>query len=237
MGVTYNKTNNLKYTELCMYIDAHMSEVTNVGEHPDIEATIFEYLYHIIYALACKKCFFKKFEDYDAYALYAASEIYTSMRKKYERQGQEVRGKIIVPVKSCLNFIKVVMGPLKVNYQQQNFTRIADPRLGHDTEGMLKCVRDSVQADYRDDLTDDYERAIKTMSPYIKKYLARSPFRNDSEMCKKLYISTLLTLLNSISMLAKTRAKLEKNLVNDTSDKITERFSSCYIANIDDAIL
>lgn len=237
MGVTYNKTNNLRYTQLCMYIDAHMKDVINTGEHPEIEARIFEYMYHVIYALARKSCFFHKFEDYDAYALYAASEVYVAMHNKYLHEGEEQRGKIIVPVKSCLNFIKTVMFPLKINYQRAEFAHVADAALGHDTEGMLESARESVQADYRNALWDDLEEAIKTIPNYLRRYLARSPFRNDKDMCSKLYISAMLTLLNSITLPQKLRNRLDRKAFNDTSAKITSRFSNSYKANDEEVIL
>ena len=237
MAVTYNKNNNLRYTQLCMYIDEHMKDVINTGENPDIESTIFEYLYHIIYALAKKSCYFHKFEDYDDYALYAASEIYLTMHNKYIHAGEEKRGRIIVPIKSCLNFIKKVMGPLKIDYQRKEFEAVADAALGHDTEGMLKSARESVQADYRNDLWNDLEEALKTIPNYIRRYLARSPFRNDKDMCSKLYISAMLTLLNSITLPQKLRNRLDRKAFNDTSAKITSRFSNSYKANDEEVIL
>ncbi len=200
MGVTYNKNNNLKYTQLCMFIDAHMREVAKTGENPGLEATIYEYLYHIIYALARKSCYFKNFEDYDKYSLYAASEVYVAMRNKYAHEGEEVRGKIIVPVKSCLNYIKTVMFPLKINYQRTEFTSVADPGLGQDTSGTIDNARQAIQSEYRKALTDDYEEAISAIPRYIHRYLARSPFRDDKNMCNKLYLSAMLTLINSITI-------------------------------------
>lgn len=237
MGVTYNKNNNLRYTQLCMFIDAHMKEVTNSGENPALESTIYQYLYHIIYALARKSCYFKNFEDYDKYALYAASEIYISMRKKYEHEGEEQRGKQIVPVKSCLNFIKFVMPKLKVNYQNSEFTSVTNPKTVQSSEEAIDKARAAVQAQYRKELAADYEEAIPTISWYIKRYLARSPFRNDSKMVNNLYISTLLTLTNSITLPYKLHSRLNKLQKAEKSDKLTDRLSNSYKANDETVIL
>lgn len=40
----YKKPVNLKYTDLCIYIDANMEKLRNPGEFPDVEETIYNYL-------------------------------------------------------------------------------------------------------------------------------------------------------------------------------------------------
>ena len=69
---------------------------------------------------------FDIFHDYDSFACYAAGELYMSMRNKLINEGKEMRGKIIVPIKSSLNFIKATMFPLKINYQNANFSTVVD---------------------------------------------------------------------------------------------------------------
>lgn len=52
MAVTFNKPANLKYTDLAIYIDANAYKIKNTGEYPGVESKIYEYLYHLIYALS-----------------------------------------------------------------------------------------------------------------------------------------------------------------------------------------
>ena len=237
MAVTFNKIPGMKYTTMCIYIDEHMREVVNPGENPDIEARIYEYLYHIIYALSCKATYFKNFEDYDKYALYAASIIYLDMRNKLANEGKEVRGKIIVPVKSCLNFIKTLMFPLKINFQRSEFAIVFDSQLGHDTEGINSNMRESVQADYRNPLEEDYKTAIKAVPLYIKNYLKRSPFRNDPIMMNRLYISTMLSFINAITLPVKLREKLKSRETKNNFEKICIKLTNSYKANDNNIIL
>ena len=49
MAVTFNKDKNLKYTDMCIYIDENMPKVVEVGKYPEIESKIYEYLFVIIY--------------------------------------------------------------------------------------------------------------------------------------------------------------------------------------------
>ena len=43
MAVTFNKDKNLKYTDMCIYIDENMPKVVEVGKYPEIESKIYEY--------------------------------------------------------------------------------------------------------------------------------------------------------------------------------------------------
>lgn len=40
----WRKDSNMKYTEMCMYIDAHVKDIQNPGENPEIENRIYNYL-------------------------------------------------------------------------------------------------------------------------------------------------------------------------------------------------
>ena len=59
----------MKYTDLAIYIDANMQYIKNNGEYPHIESNIFEYIYHIVYALSLKAGYFRDFADYDEFSL------------------------------------------------------------------------------------------------------------------------------------------------------------------------
>ena len=93
----YKKPQNLRYTELCMYVDENVPKIANPGEHADIEATVYNYLWLLVKALAIKKCMFNKFEDYDGYAFYAATRLFLALRKNYLNQGKVIKGKKIKP--------------------------------------------------------------------------------------------------------------------------------------------
>lgn len=127
------------------------------------------------------------------------------------------------------------MFPLKINYQQSEFTSVADPNLGQNTEKAIDNVKESIQSEYRKAFIVDYEEAIATIPVYIRRYLDRSPFRNDVSMYNKLYISTLLTLINSITLPYKLHSRLNK-IKAEKSDKLTAKFSNSYKAN-DEAVI
>lgn len=215
---TFKKDPKMKYTDMCIYIDANISKVTETGKYPDIEAKIIEYLYHILYALACKKSFFRNFADYDDFALYGASELYISMRNRFLNIGKVVRGKEVVPIKSCLNFIKSVLFPLKVNYQKQNYATVLNPEIDERIEGYADKLKENVRDQYRKDLQTDLEEILENLPENIYKILKQTPYRNDPVMIKKLYLSCVLTFINDITIPNKLKNKLDKKNKNSEVD-------------------
>lgn len=211
MAVTYNKPADMKYTDMCIYIDEHIGEIINTGEHPDVERTIFEYLYHIVYALACKGTFFHSFDEYDSFSLFSAGELFLCFRNKLLNEGKEVRGKVVQPIKSCLNFIKSVLFPLKDNYQKQTFSQVFNPEVGQDTSVISSDLKTSIQADYLPEFENSLRDVFIDFKDKIyKNILLKTPYRNDSGFIRKLYISCMLTLLYQWTLPTKLSVKLSK---------------------------
>ena len=122
----YKKPQSLRYTELCMYIDENVPKIAKPGEYPDIEATVYNYLWLLVKALAIKKCMFTDFQDYDMYAFYAANRLFFALRKNLVNQGKTIKGKLIRPIKSCLNYTKALLYPMKIEYQRETFKEIIE---------------------------------------------------------------------------------------------------------------
>lgn len=236
MSVTFNKPYNLKYTDMCIYVDKNMPLVVDAGKYPEIESTIFEYLYHVVYALAHKAVFFRDFDDYDGFAIYAAGELYMAMRKKLQTAGTQTRGKTVVPVKSCLNYIKAVLFPFKVNYQNQTFASVYNPEIGQDTSVIESYVKDSVRVKYAGDLEDCYKKTLENMSVFLEEILSETPYKRDPLVLKQLRISCILTLINDITLSAKIQNKINKKL-SRLDDSYTSTYVEAYRNNTKDAIL
>lgn len=67
---------------------------------------------------------FKEFKDYDGYAFYAANRLFFALRKNLSNQGKVIKGKLIRPIKSCLNYMKALMYPMKIEYQRETFQEV-----------------------------------------------------------------------------------------------------------------
>ena len=209
----WKKPADLKYTELCMYIDENIPNIVNPGEHPDIENTVYNYLWLVVKALAIKKCMFNNFQDYDPYAFYAANRLYFALRKNQWNQGKVIKGKQIRPIKSCLNYMKALMYPMKIEYQNETFKEII-------SEEFTSKKFDAFQ--FREQMRSD-ARASQGTSEQFRSYLAssfknigdianivlkNSPFSPHSTDYKKLKISLMLNAINSI----KAKKKLDSDL-------------------------
>ena len=205
----YKKPAGMRYTEMCQYIDANVPKLANPGEYPEIESTIYNYLWLLVKALAIKKCMFKKFEDYDGYAFYAATRLFLALRKNYLNQGKTIKGKQIKPIKSCLNYTKALLYPMKIEYQRETFKEIIEEEFvskkfdAFAYEAQLKSeARDSseMSAQLRLYLYD----ALSQKNKILDAVLEKSPFGRATSEYKNLKLSILL---NSINIL-QTKKKL-----------------------------
>lgn len=191
----------MKYTEMCQYIDANVPKLANPGEYPEIEATIYNYLWLLVKALAIKKCMFKKFEDYDGYAFYAATRLFLALRKNYLNQGKVIKGKQIRPIKSCLNYTKALLFPMKIEYQREIFKEIIEEEFvskkfdAFAYESQLKNeARESF--DTSEQLKIYLSEALSNKNRLLTDLLEKSPFGPSTPEYKNLKISILLNSIN-----------------------------------------
>lgn len=199
--MTYKKDPKIKYWEMAKYIDDH------VREPRCDEQKCFEYMYHLFYVLAVKGKMFKTSADYDQYALYGATQLFLRYRK--ENINPDLK-----PIKSSLNYIKKILYPCRVDYQQENFAeRFTDESLDAGTTEQL-AYDNSVKARAicMDLLEVDAKYCLGQISSEMKIILKSSPYSQDKVMFKNLYLSCLLTLLKSITMSNKNIARVENKL-------------------------
>lgn len=232
MAVTFNKPAGMKYTDMCIYIDKNMQWCVKTGEYPDIENKIYEYLYHIFYALACKDNYFSRFDDYDQYALYSAARLYILLRDKYIKAGTVVRGREIVPVKNTLDFIRSVMPHFRTDFQNQNFAIVFNPEINQDTSIIEADMKNAIRSDYQNSLEEDFQEVASQIPQFIKQIVRHTPYKKDKVMVRNLYMSCLLTLLNDITIPNRLKNKLNKSKVNDG-----EAVARMYHYNIEEPVL
>jgi hypothetical protein len=192
--MTYNKPKNVTYTEMAIFFDKHIKK-------PERDDNIlYEYIYHLVYMLANKAKYFHDFKDYDEFSLYAAGKIY--MRAINEEKTEK-------PIKSILNYIKAVIYPLKVDYQKEVYDEIINPDVDDRINGerLKSNLHKPIQADYQDGLVEEIYRQLSLLPKYINDVVYESPYKNDKTVCRRLYISVLLSFLNGITL---SNAGIEK---------------------------
>ena len=194
----WKKPTDMKYTEMCMFIDENVPKIVNPGENPELENTIYNYLWLLVKALAIKKCMFNDFQDYDMYAFYAANRLFFALRKNQVNQGKTIKGKLIRPIKSCLNYTKALLYPMKIEYQRESFKEVVEEEFVSKKfdafaykEQLKNRARDcsAVAKQYKDYLRD----ALSKNSVILEEVLQKSPFNESTPEYQNLKISILLT--------------------------------------------
>lgn len=254
----FKKPNHLKFTDLCIYIDNNTSKIVNPGEHPDIEETIYNYLWLLVKALAIKKRMFQNFEDYDMYAFYSATRLFTAIRKNQQNQGKVIKGKTIKPIKSCLNYTKALLYPMKVEYQMENFREVIEEEFVS-TKFDALAYREQLKNQVRNssEISQEFksyvEQTVNMSSSILEDILKKSPFHESTPEYKNLKISIFLTSIHILKTdkklntsvqsavlwhLPKSMSHYVKILTKEFFIALKSEIIDCYrMADIDDADL
>lgn len=210
----YKKPENMKYTDMCIYIDNNMEYLAKASD-PDstIVENVYKYLYLIVYALSCKQKFFRDIQDYDDFSVITASILYMRIvdKRQYLPDGDP---KKIKPIKSSLNYIKRALYGLKVNYQQENFFPTMHPKLYGEIETDT-AAKEIIESQDADKMHEAIMEEFLFIPRKIERVIKRSPYRNNPVFCKNLYISLLLSFVDSITLTNSFLSKYNKRKVKD----------------------
>ena len=206
----WRKEANMKFTEMCMFIDENVKNIANPGENPELEDKIYNYLWLLVKALAIKKCMFQNFQDYDPYAFYAANRLFFALRKNLWNQGKIIKGKEIRPIKSCLNYTKALMYPMKIEYQREAYREvISEEFVSKKFDAFMFKEQMKADAKASQGVNETFWKYVKDsfyhVGSLIDKVLKKSPFQNNSIEYHRLKMSIML---NSITIL-KNKKKLD----------------------------
>jgi len=200
----FKKPANVSYTDMCIYIDKHAYE-------PDCDDNLmYEYLYHILYMLARKSKYFSAEHYYSDFALQSASKMFIRYRnpKQFEID-EETQQPKLTKIVSVLNYVKCKLYPMKVEFEQNNYCQLYNKEYEDElndpiveTEFFRKLYTDN--ALHKVEFTDYLRRIVIV----IRKELSKIPYVSDKVAWRNIYISCLLTLLNSITLSNKNKEKL-----------------------------
>lgn len=192
----YTKPNNITYTQMCIWIDE------NAYKDTCNDYILYEYLYHISRMLAYKSKFFNKAAYYDDFAILMANRIF--MRLKNKKQFEE--SSKLTKIKSVLNYAKGILYPTKIlfenEYYAQNYTSLDDDSYKYDYS-----LHDAVLASINGINKVDFNMYLGNIVNTAKNFLYKLPHKNKTEI-ENIYISCMLSLLNSITLSNRNKAKL-----------------------------
>lgn len=216
-GMTYPKPKGMKYTDLCIYIDEKLKQDTITEEESSV---IYKYLYCLIYMLALKHRYFNKQKYYDEFAMWLAADVYNRFFTNPKLKELDENGKPkMAKIKSCLNYLKTILYGRKVSFEQKNYSqKFID--LDRNSSEVLNdnvyysSIRDSLNFDldmhmnfYLDSISDTIKHHIYTTSPY----------KDDKILIKNIYISCMLSILNSLCFTQTETEELENKYTSNTA--------------------
>ena len=186
----YKKPKDISYTAMCIYID------NNIYSEYD-ENLVYEYLYHLSKMLAIKHKYFHSAEDYDNFSLFAASTLFLRL----------TTDKDLPKVKSILNYIKSVIYPLKVDFQKSEYSQVVSKdsyreELNYNFNSILSRNISSLDI-------SDFGITMMEVGPTCRKFLSTIPYDKDSTIWMNIYISVMLTFLNSVTLRNKSKKRLQ----------------------------
>lgn len=172
----------------------------------------------MVKALAIKKNMFKNFQDYDPYAFYSANRLFFALRKNLVNQGKTIKGKTIKPIKSCLNYTKALLYPMKIEYQREAYREIIDEEFvskKFDSFTMKeKMLEDARSYQVQDNLAEEYLiDTLQDCGNILDDVLKKLPFTKASPEYKYIRMSLLLNCINNIQQKKKLDADLPTILV------------------------
>lgn len=201
----YKKDPKIKYTDMCIYIDTHIYS----GDYD--EEKVYKYLYFIISMLAHKAKFFKKAEDYENFSLYMATHIYNRLTNPKQFQLDENGKPKIEKIKSVLNYIKKIINPIRINYQQefydQSISVVSDSEAKYYEQfSLANKLSQNTSYESMRAFNDCFEDIVLTIRKFLEKNL---PYKKDTKVWQNIYLSCLLSFINSITI-----SNAERNRIN-----------------------
>lgn len=233
----YKKPKNVRYVDMCMYIDNKIQEGNITEEESSV---IYQYLYHIIYMLAIKQKYFNKESYYDEFAISLAADVYHRLftNPKLDEIDENGNPKM-VRIKSCLNYIKAILYGRKVAFEQSQYSQkyidVAD--VIHDdveanTLSSFSSIRESLHFDIDVNMNLYFDSIAKTVRQFIYK---NSPYRKDRILIKNIYISCMLSIINSLTFTSQDLTNIENKY---TSPEAKFKYlCRCYKTNRDNCII
>ena len=237
-----NKPNNLKYTDLCIYIDKTIytrdedNNPTGLRELSSEEIEkVYNYLFNIIYALAVKKRLLTHKADYDDFCIEVAGQLFMRLtRKNQDYSGRSSSNKAI---KSILNYIKGCLPFVAITWRTKNYANILNAE--YDSQEAVDSIRDFSYDQASDQFNEKrqaaYTEMFSDLSTYVNKILEKSIFKNNKKTKYQLEMSEYLTLLNCLTLENKYKNSKDNKQYNRILNQLKNK--KYYVVNFCDDVL
>lgn len=229
--MTYNKPSGVTYTEMAMWIDE------NAYSSTCDDSKLYEYLYHLSNMLAHEGKYFDRSQYYDDFSLYCASKLFLRLRNTKQWLPEDNAAKLS-QIKSILNYLKKIIYPMKVDFEQENYCQSSQENatLYINTLDLGQYISD--EANIFRQL--EFSCTLSSVSMIVKSHLLKIPYKKNSAEWLNIYTSCMLTLLNSITLSNYNKARVAtiKRSKEQILDKLYTqlRYSEPILYHLDDSM-
>ena len=212
--MTYTKPHNVSYTDMCIWID------TNAYNIDCDEVILYEYLYHLVNMLSHEYKYFNKVDYYDEFSLYCASRLCLRLRNAKQFETDSEGTPKLSKVKSILNYIKTVIYPYKVDFEQEYYSK--------NTDDIAVLAENNFDfGEYFGEECKifsqlDFGLSLGDVTRIIKSFLSKLPRKKKDPEWYNIYVSCLLTILNSVTASQEQLTEIEGN---DTLSKLDKLYT------------
>ena len=199
--MTFHKPKDVSYTDMCIYVD------NNIYKEKYDEQLIYEYIYHIIYMLAKKAQFFNTNSYYDDFAIYGANKVYLRFTNVKQYQLKEDGTPKLEKIKSVLNYIKTVLYPLKVDFEQSEYCQTISrdayiDDIPYNFNHILTSTLDTITF-------CEFNSVLNDIGKTCKHFLKTIPYKQNSVEWLNIYTSVMLTFLNMVTLSNYRKERIE----------------------------
>lgn len=194
MTIFPKKDPKVRYVDMAIYIDNH------VYDKDRDDGKIYEYLCLLYQMLAIKDHMFNNPTDYQNFSFMAATRMYYRLINPKQFLPADDPKKL-KQIKSCLNYMKMTLYPCKVDYQRDYFCGVIDEDVTEEenTLKLQQTATEKVQCIMKPMMEAEIASYFQNISQTVKAFINSLPYRTDSCLTTKLYVSCLLTLINQIT--------------------------------------
>ena len=230
------KPYNMKYTDLCIYIDKTIYE-RDENNNPialrklsniEIE-NVYNYLYNIIYALSVKKKLFNKQQDYEDFSIETAGTLFVRLTAKNQNYDQNATANRAI--KSILNYIKGALMFMAITWRNANYAETLNPDI--DGNDDIEAARDYVYNQANDQFEYKRKKAFAELFENFPKYvndaLNMSMFKKNKLQKYQIALSEYLSLLNCLTIENKFKDISDTKKSNKIYDQLKNKKD--YIIN------
>lgn len=185
--LVYNNP-KIRYVDMCKYID------DNIYNNTYDETKVYDYLCYIIQMLAKQNNLFKSTRDYEDFSIYMASKVFLRLVNK--RQFEE--NSSLEKIKSVLNYIKRTINFHRYDYC--NEFNLNEPFKFDDITSNMDSLKYHISRSVDELNKCEFEVCLQDVIKTMKKFVYNLPMNKSNTELRDIYISCLLTFLNSITL-------------------------------------